>query len=365
MNVGFYLDEMNLRGIVNSTYLYALNNKKILGNKSIIFYNKKNHRNKKDVIKKFKKKFIINSIESFQDINNFKEKYKLDFIYTQKGGEKDSWIIDKIRTLVHAVYPQKINQVHGYKYVYASEWLSKKFSNGKIPFVPYMVEVHKTKNNLRKILNIDKKQIVFGCHGGESSFDLKFTYDVIKKIVYTNENITFLFLNIEKFYNHPKVKFLKGTTDEVYKKKFLNTCDAMIYGRSLGESFGLACAEFALQNKPIISYRFNRHQNHKFSISSKFFLEYGSFQELYNLLDQFKKINKKQQDNKYKKLNAKKVIKDFEKYFLKNDYEIKFNLFDYLISYLNFFKMHYFYLRHKLYNHYYNYFESKFFKFKD
>ena len=31
---------------------------------------------------------------------------------------------------------------------------------------------------------------------------------------------------------------------KIIKDHFLNTCDAMIYGRSLGESFGLSCGEF-------------------------------------------------------------------------------------------------------------------------
>ena len=48
----------------------------------------------------------------------------------------------------------------------------------------------------------------------------------------------------------------------------------MIYGRSLGESFGLACAEFAVLDKPIISYKFNRHKSHKNSIPKEFFFEY-------------------------------------------------------------------------------------------
>ena len=58
MNIGFYIDEMNFRGVANSTYSYALNNKNILKNNSIIFYNKKNYRNKSEVIKKFKKRAI-------------------------------------------------------------------------------------------------------------------------------------------------------------------------------------------------------------------------------------------------------------------------------------------------------------------
>ena len=45
-----------------------------------------------------------------------------------------------------------------------------------------MVDTHKTKNNLKKKLNIEKNKIILGCHGGESSFDLKFTHDVIRSI---------------------------------------------------------------------------------------------------------------------------------------------------------------------------------------
>ena len=57
MKIAFYIDEMNYRGVANSTYQYDFNNQKILKNKSIIFYNNKNYRNKIDVIKKFKSEF--------------------------------------------------------------------------------------------------------------------------------------------------------------------------------------------------------------------------------------------------------------------------------------------------------------------
>ena len=50
MNVAFYIDEMNLRGVAKSSYEYAINNQKILNNKSIIFYNLKNFRNLSEVI---------------------------------------------------------------------------------------------------------------------------------------------------------------------------------------------------------------------------------------------------------------------------------------------------------------------------
>ena len=108
MNIAFYVDEMNLRGVANSSFQYAFYNEKILKNKSIIFFNKKNHRNKKQVILKFKKKFKVIGVNKFREIDLFKNKLKLNYIYTQKSGEKDDWISNKIKTLVHHVYPQRL-----------------------------------------------------------------------------------------------------------------------------------------------------------------------------------------------------------------------------------------------------------------
>ena len=70
MNIAFYVDEMNLRGVANSTYQFAYQNKKTLKNKSIIFYNKRNYRNKNNVIKKFKSKFRVIGISEFKEIDN-------------------------------------------------------------------------------------------------------------------------------------------------------------------------------------------------------------------------------------------------------------------------------------------------------
>lgn len=351
---------MNLRGVANSIYQYAINNKKFLGNKSIIFYNKFNYRNKKKVIDKFKKKFLIKPVSKFAEIDTFKEKFKIDFLYTQKSGNIDNWCSKKIKTLIHAVYPQKPRELHGHNYAYISEWLSLKFSNGKIPFIPYNINQKITKTNLRKKLKIKKNNTVFGCHGGESSFNMKFTHKAIINLVKKRKDIFFLFLNIDKFCAHPQIKFLKGTTDEKFKKEFVNTCDAMIYGRSLGESFGLACGEFAVMNRDIISYKFNLHQSHKFNIPPKNYIEYESYNSLFKILDNYKKKDFQIYNSKYKNLEEKKVMHKFKKVFLLKKNNISFNLSDRLFNALNFLKMNYFYLRHKFYNHYFNLFESKF-----
>lgn len=365
MIIGFYIDEMNLRGIANSIYSYAHYNEKILKNKSIIFFNDRNHRNLKEVIDKFKKRFKVIKIQNFLEIDSFKEKLQLDFIYVQKSGNKDMWVSNKIKTLIHAVYPQKLYQVHGHKFAFISKWLTKKFSNNKIDYVPYIVENYNTNKNLKSLLKIKKNHIVFGCHGGDSSFDLKFVQDAVFEIVKNRDDIFFLFLNINKFVTHPRIIFLKGTSDNRYKRKFLNTCDAMIYARSLGESFGLACGEFAILGKKIISYKFNRHKNHTYSLSRKQYIEYHSFRNLFNILNNFKKDGNKiisSDYNEYLNLNSKKVMKIFKNVFLTRRKIIKINSYDGLLNLINYIIMLYNYLNHKIYNHYYNFFYKKILK---
>ena len=55
---------------------------------------------------------------------------------------------------------------------------------------------------------------------------------------------------------------VEGLGQQTQKVKFINTCNAMLHARSLGESFGLSCAEFAIKNKPIFTYGFCRQRAH-------------------------------------------------------------------------------------------------------
>ena len=46
--------------------------------------------------------------------------------------------------------------MHGSRYVSVSNWLNKKFFNNKISVLPYIVEMNKTKLNLKKKFKIKK-----------------------------------------------------------------------------------------------------------------------------------------------------------------------------------------------------------------
>ena len=264
------------------------------------------------------------------------------------------------------MYPQKLKEIHGHRYAYISEWLSSKYSNNKIPFIPLIIESENTSRDLKKKLKIDKDNLIFGCHGGESSFDMKFVQTALLNIVKKRKDIFFIFLNINKFCNHPQIKFFKGTSNEKTKREFINSCDAMIYGRSQGESFGMACGEFILQNKPIISYKFNKHRSHNFNIPKKYIYEYGSYNDLKKILSTYKKnYDLSNISSKYKDYSSSKVMSIFKKVFLGKENSTEISVFDNYINLKNRFLMNYYYLRHKIYHHYFNLFESKFVHLKD
>ena len=353
MKVGFYLKEVNFRGIANSIYTFAKNNEKILKNKSVIFYNSKSVENQIEAIRLFKKKFTVYKTHNFNELEKYYKKFNLDIIYFQREGFKD-YLVKNTKNVIHAIFPENMFGYHGFKYAYISKWLSKVSSNKKYPYVPLPVELVDNKLNLRNKLNIPLNAKVIGYHGGNSSFDLQFVRDLIEELVNKNNNIYFIFMNINKFISHHKVIFLRGTFNPLKKVKFINTCDAMLHARSLGESFGISCAEFAIKNKLIFTYGFCRHRAHM-DICANNIVPYFSYYDLKKKLIRFKKEERVRNGIK-KKFTEKKTIKIFEKVFLKSNYnppKIKIN--DFIFVNIMMLTRNYFYVRHKIYTTWYKY----------
>ena len=356
LKVGFYIRELNFRGIANSIFIYAKNNQTILKNKSIIFYNSTALDNKPEAIKEFKKKFKTIKVSSLDEIEKINKNLKLDYIYFQRDGAKDE-IVNNSKNIIHAVFPQNPFQYHGYNYAFISKWLSKTCSNNKFPFAPLPVQLLKNNQNLRKKLKIPKNAKVFGYHGGETSFDLIFVRDAVKKLVKQNKNIYFLFMNIKKFFNHKKIIFIKGTFNQTQKVKFINTCDAMLHARSLGESFGLSCAEFAIKNKPIFTYGYCRQRAH-FEICKNNIIPYYSYEDLNSKILNFNKYKKHNSNNLKNELSEKNTIKVFKKILLnKKQQKPSTNIIDYIVVSFFFLQRNYFYFRHKIYTNFYKIFK--------
>ena len=93
-----------------------------LAERSGKFYDKNNKRNNNQVIKKFRKKFVLIGVNNLEEIDSYKFKLRLDYLYIQKSGQNDAWQSNNIKTIVHSVYPQKLKEAHGDKYAFISSF---------------------------------------------------------------------------------------------------------------------------------------------------------------------------------------------------------------------------------------------------
>lgn len=238
-------------------------------------------------------------------------------MYALKAGKRDGLISHTIPTMVHAVFPTSPLQRHGASYAYASEWLSEVCSGGKIPAVPHIVDLPRIAGNLRSSLNIPESSKVFGCYGGRKSFDVASAVLAVRKALEQLDDTFFLFMNIEKFVDHPRAIFLPGSVDLSFKTQFINSCDAMLHARKQGESFGLACGEFSLMDKPVITYKFGKHRHHIHVLANKG-IYFSGWRDLYEIIRSFdpKEMSFCDWDQYSKRYNKEAVMEKFDRFLI-------------------------------------------------
>jgi len=268
LTVGFHSNQLGLRGTEVSLYDYANHNELILGNRSIIFYDE-SATNVPKVIERFSRRFETVPYSSFSELKSLCASRNIDSVYMQKHGKRDGREIPGVTTIVHTVFPNSLSQLHGDRFAFISNWLSRRCSASSLPVVPLIVELPATSNNLRKSLKISDEAIVFGCYGGENSFDIDWVKTCVKDVLRARTDLYFLFMNIKPFDKHERLIFLPGSPDLLEKATFINTCDAMMHARLGGETFGLACSEFALYDRPILTFLKSPQTAHIENLSEK------------------------------------------------------------------------------------------------
>jgi len=315
MKIAFHTNEIGVRGTELATFKYAHYNEKILGNESVYIAGPTSSRFEHPLAAaKFSNRFHVRRYDQWNEIDRILKEEKVDILYMQKGGEFDHKITDSVKTCVHAVFQN--HDPHGDIYAYISEWLSLKMTQGTAPFVPYIVELPEVFDDIREGLSIPHDSLVFGRTGGPDQFDIPFVHDVISRSLEERDDIYFLFLNTDPFIKHPRVIFLEPTADEEYKTRIVNSCDVMIHARRMGESFGLAIAEFSLRNKPVITAAGGHDQAHLHMLGSKA-LYYHDSQSLFNIFLNLKKGQFEERDwNAYSEYTPEFVMKKFNEVFL-------------------------------------------------
>lgn len=313
--IAFYQPHLDIQGTGVSYYDYALCNQTILGNKSIMIYDKDDHRSHPLVKEKFEKVMQVIALNGSENMNELKivcKENNVDALYIQKCGLRhDGRYIENIPLFIHVVGVQ--NDVHGTVYAYVSEWLSEHCSNRTLPFIPYMVNLPDHSETFRSELGFPENAIIFGRTGGMMSWNLPFVNKAIERILGERHNVYFLFANTWKFMSHPRVIFVDAFADLYVKRKFINTCDAMIHAREEGESFGASVAEFSWCNKPVITYSKSWERNHIFKLGDRG-IYYSDEESLYNV---FKEFNPLSGDfNAYRDCSPDKVMQKFKEVFI-------------------------------------------------
>jgi hypothetical protein len=319
--IGFLSNKLTLRGTEIALYDYADYNETLLNNKSIIitrdyYLIKHEFDASSEAYIKFKQRFTVEFYKSQQDIDRIVEKYNLTHLYIIKFGFNDGLVSTKCINLIHCVF--NTSDPHGQIYSAISSDVNR-LHNTNYPVVPHMIRNFDTNDDLRKELNIPSNAIVFGRYGGLDSFDIPFVHQAIINIVKLRPDIYFIFMNTYKFkcIDHSQIIHLHGTTNMEYKRKFINTSDALIHARSNGESFGITCGEFAIQLKPVITWDGSIERNHINILADKAIL-YSDYDTVYNIFNTFTKTKYNMESNGYLNYNPQTVMNIFQQVYLTN-----------------------------------------------
>jgi hypothetical protein len=312
--VAFLSNKLTLRGTEVAAFDYADYNEKILGNKSIIItrdYEKIKNEWDVDIqaYDKFKNRFNVFYYSSQQDIDNIILSMNVSHLFIIKAGDWDGLISNRCKNIIHCVFTTSMP--HGQVYTPIGQTINN-LHGTNFPVTPYMITLPDCDENLRTELNIPSDAIVFGRYGGKESFDIKFVHNVIQKILEVRSDVYFLFMNTDEFYNHKNITYLPGNSDMGFKRKFINTCDALLHARDRGETFGLTCGEFSMCKKPVITYGIANENEHLLILKEKAVI-YNSPFDLYNILNTFTKDKYDVSQNGYMFYNPENVMKIFDK----------------------------------------------------
>ena len=255
---------------------YAQGNKEILGNQSFFLMPWREGAEDHPVTQRMREIAPLRFYRSPKEREEILREEQADFFYCIKNGFNDGAFSRRVATGIHAIFRE--SEFHGDIYAFVSPWLSEVMAYGKAPWVPHMVRLAeeagclRTEGGERKSEDggrgseagsqwadvvVPKDAIVFGRHGGDDSFDIPWVQKAVVETAKKRPSVWFLFMNTRNFLGAeslPNIRFLPATADPIAKRKFLNTCDAMLHGRTRGETFGLSCLEFAMLGKPVLTY---------------------------------------------------------------------------------------------------------------
>ena len=336
MKIAFHSSYLGYRGTEIALMDYAGGARDVLGHEPFFLMPWRERAAQHPVASRMREIAPLRFYRSQEERESILRNEQADFLYCIKNGFNDGVFSRRVPTGIHAIFRE--SEFHGDVYAYVSPWLSDVMAYGKAPWVPHMVRLADERRDLRtedggrwtvdgdrwSEVKIPKGATVFGRHGGDDSFDIPWVQQAVVEIAKNNPGICFLFLNTREFAGAvglPNIHFLPATADPILKRRFLNTCDAMLHGRERGETFGLSCLEFAMLGKPVLTYAGSPERAH-LDILGEVAVRYQNAQELRRLLRHPASVIRPQatargQTEMFTQYQPEAVMQKFEQVFLK------------------------------------------------
>jgi len=198
-----------------------------------------------------------------------------------------------VPTFVHEVFNCSISRKMGDKYKAISTFVQSNLGGGCTGVVPYLVWLPNcTKggagDDMREELGISKDTFVFAWYGGHDAWDPAVT-DIVKQVaVARKDQVLFLLQNFPpaeflKLDHLSNVIYVPSSSSLITKCRFIHTADVFMHTRLLGETFGLAVAEFSLHGKPTITNFNTPHRFHLEMLGPHSFI-YRTYDELLQIM---------------------------------------------------------------------------------
>ncbi len=253
--VAFLLDNYTVRGVEGVAWAYAWYNQAMLGNESVVIVKRRRDREFKDdttdeSVQRFTGVFETHELP-VSAVDDALRDLGVDVCYMPVHGANDpEFVPSSVPVLTHCVFRSATTA--GTLRTAVSRTVA---AEGRVRVLPNVIDLHAPCGDLREELGIPRDAFVFGCIGGRDSFDIPWVRDAVTRVAADRPDIHFVFVHIRPFDDAPpaNVRFLPATVDGARKRRFVDTCDAMIHARSIGETFGCACGEFAVCGKPVVT----------------------------------------------------------------------------------------------------------------
>ena len=125
MKVAFHGNQLCIRGTSVAMYDYAHFNESILGNQSIILYDKTSGWNRPAGKEHFANRFSkVHGYNNWAEVDEILKSESVDVLHMIKGGPFDGKATNQCKCAIH--YTTPIYDPHGDTYAFVSDWLLSK-----------------------------------------------------------------------------------------------------------------------------------------------------------------------------------------------------------------------------------------------